>query len=326
MAARSASEGFRSPKATRVANHQIDYLRFGLDIGIPRWRFGLTSATMLQYLLQQWIRQAAQAKLLEAMAGAGEQSEAADDAPPTPVQVAILFALNIEAAGALDAALDLYRTENATFVEHVGPWLGKQVCVAETGAGYAAARRATSDLIAIHKPQWVISAGFAGGLADDIPRGHFVMADTIEGESGEPLSIGFRMDPGVLANTPKLHVGKLVTVKQIVRTSAAKRALAESSGAIACDMESAAIAEACREAKTRFLSVRIISDGVNDELPKEIERLMTSRTLARQLGAATGAIFKRPAAIKDLWRLREDALKYSDRLAKFLAGVIPQLR
>jgi adenosylhomocysteine nucleosidase len=90
-------------------------------------------------------------------------------------------------------------------------------------------------------------------------------------------------------------------------------------------MESAAIAEACREGKTKFLSVRIISDGVTDELPREIERLMNSRTFARQLGAATGAILKRPSAIKDLWRLREDAIRCSDRLAKFLAGVIPQL-
>jgi adenosylhomocysteine nucleosidase len=282
---------------------------------------------MLQYLLQQWLRQAAQQKLMEAIAQERERGAApAQDTPTTPVQVAILFALKMEAAGVMDAALDLYTTYNATFVEHVGPWLGRQVCVAEIGTGFAAARQAAEDLIAIHKPQWVISAGFAGGLVDAAPRGHFVMADTIATESGEPLSVGFRMDPAVLAQTPKLHVGKLVTVKQIVRTPAAKRALAESAGAIACDMESAAIAEACRAAKTRFLSVRIISDGVADELPKEIERLMASRTFARQLGAAAGAILKRPAAIQDLWRLREDALKYSDRLAKFLAGVIPQLK
>ncbi len=281
---------------------------------------------MLQYLLQQWLRQVAQQKLMEAIAEERQRGEApAQDAPTTPVQVAILFALKMEAAGVMDAALDLYTTYNATFVEHVGPWLGRQICVAETGAGYAAARQAAADLIAIHKPQWVVSAGFAGGLIDAAPRGHIIMADTIAGDDGEPLSVGFHMDPAVLAQTPKLHVGKLVTVKQIVRTSAAKRALAASSGAIACDMESAAIAEACREAKTRFLSVRIVSDGVNDELPKEIERLMNSHSFARQLGAATGAILKRPSAIKDLWRLREDALKYSDRLAKFLAGVIPQL-
>jgi hypothetical protein len=71
--------------------------------------------------------------------------------------------------------------------------------------------------------------------------------------------------------------------------------------------------------------VRIISDAVDDELPPEIERLVQSKTLARQLGAATGAIFKRPSAVKDLWQLREDAIRLSDRLARFLAGVVEQL-
>jgi hypothetical protein len=34
---------------------------------------------------------------------------------------------------------------------------------------------------------------------------------------------------------------------------------------------------------------------------------------------------KRFSAAKDLWKLREDALKTSDRLAKFLVGVVEQL-
>ena len=47
--------------------------------------------------------------------------------------------------------------------------------------------------------------------------------------------------------------------------------------------------------------------------------------LASKLGAAAGAIMKRFSAAKDLWKLREDALKASDRLAKFLASIVEQL-
>jgi adenosylhomocysteine nucleosidase len=282
---------------------------------------------MLQYFLHQWIRQAAQQQLMQAVAGAAQQAEAPeDDTPPTPCQVAILFALNIEAAGVLDTALDLYTTRNASFIEHVGPWASRQVCVAETGAGRAAAAKAASDLIAIHQPQWVISAGFAGGLVSELPRGHLLMADTICDLRGQELSVGFKIDAQTLAQTPKLHVGRLLTVDTIVKTPVEKRALAAIHRAVACDMETAAIAEVCRETRTRLLSVRIISDAVDDELPPEIERLLQSKTLARQIGAATGAILKRPSAIKDLWQLREDAIRYSDRLAKFLAGVVPQLK
>jgi adenosylhomocysteine nucleosidase len=287
---------------------------------------------MLQYLLQQWIRQQAQQQFMQAVSSATRErsgeapAEPEDDLPTTPCQVAILFALNIEAAGVLDGALDLYTTRNATFIEHVGPWKSRQVCVAEVGVGRQLAAQATADVIALHQPQWVISAGFAGALVDDMPRGHLLMADPIVDQHGQELSVGFKISAETLAQSPKLHVGKLLTVDAVVKTPTEKRALAAAHGAVACDMETAAVAEACRAARTRFLSVRIISDGVDDELPPEIERLMQSKTLAQQLGAATGAIFKRPSAIKDLWQLRENAIRYSDRLAKFLAGVVPQLR
>ena len=81
----------------------------------------------------------------------------------------------------------------------------------------------------------------------------------------------------------------------------------------------------CSDEKVRFLSVRIISDGVDDELPIEIERLLDQPSFAGKLGAAAGAIFRRPSSVKDMWKLKEDAIQASDRLAKFLAGTIRQL-
>jgi adenosylhomocysteine nucleosidase len=73
------------------------------------------------------------------------------------------------------------------------------------------------------------------------------------------------------------------------------------------------------------LAIRIISDAVDDELPPEIEHLLKQKSLAGKLGAAAGAMLKRFSAAKDLWKLREDALKASDRLAKFLVGVTQHL-
>ena len=95
--------------------------------------------------------------------------------------------------------------------------------------------------------------------------------------------------------------------------------------AIACDMESYAIAEVCRKKNVRFLSVRIISDALADELPKEVERLLTQKTMAGKLGAAASAVLKRPGSAFDLMKLQDEALKASDRLAKFLASVVAQL-
>jgi adenosylhomocysteine nucleosidase len=122
-----------------------------------------------------------------------------------------------------------------------------------------------------------------------------------------------------------LHVGRLLTVDRLIRHPDERRKLHADHAALACDMETFAVAQACRDAGTRLLSVRIISDAIDDELPREIEHLLSQTTLAGKIGAAAGAVMHRWGAAKDLWNLREDALKASDRLAKFLRGVVTQL-
>lgn len=286
---------------------------------------------MLQWLLAQYVRQVAQQQIMQAVAEAARKPakpEEDEGVPKLPARcdVAILFALNMEAVGVLDQSGEMLTTRNASFVEHVGSWRHRQVVIVETGIGRVAAARAAADLIVLHKPAWVVSAGFAGALVDGLPRGDLLMADTVIDKHDSELSVGFKIEPHILQQNRRLHVGRLITVDEVVRTEADKRALGKKYNAVACDMETAAIAEVCRQEKTRFLSVRVISDAVDDQLPREIERLMQQKTLAKQLGAAAGAILKRPSAVKDLWQLREDALKYSDRLAKFLGGVIEQLR
>ena len=61
-------------------------------------------------------------------------------------------------------------------------------------------------------------------------------------------------------------------------------------------------------------------------MPPEVEKLLNQKSLAGKLGAAAGAIFQRPSSIKDMWALNEQALKATDRLAKFLVSMMPQLR
>jgi adenosylhomocysteine nucleosidase len=202
---------------------------------------------------------------------------------------------------------------------------GREVVYVDPGDGGQAAARAASEAIRFYQPQWMISAGFAGGLTESLRRGHIVMADEVTSVRGERLPVGLRLDAASLAATKGLHVGRLVTVDSTIRHPADRRRLAAEQQAICCDMESFAIAEVCRQQGVQFLAVRIISDAVDDVLPPEVERLIAQKSLAGKLGAAAGAIYKRWGAAKDLWQLREDALKASDRLAKFLSSMLSQL-
>jgi adenosylhomocysteine nucleosidase len=110
-----------------------------------------------------------------------------------------------------------------------------------------------------------------------------------------------------------------------VRTPRDKRALGESHDALAVDLESFAVAEVCLRRQTPFLAVRVVSDAVDDRLPREVERLARQKTRAAQIGAALGAILDRPGALKEMYRLKQNALAASDRLAKALVGLIAHL-
>ena len=73
------------------------------------------------------------------------------------------------------------------------------------------------------------------------------------------------------------------------------------------------------------MAIRVISDPVADRLPPEIEKLLAEPSLVGKLGTAAGAILNRFSAIGDLWQLYEDGLKCSQRLARFLRSMLPQL-
>jgi adenosylhomocysteine nucleosidase len=302
---------------------------------------------LLRWIVNNYLREAAEGKVREVLGdvlgGRASPQSAPDSRPPTPdpapspqprrqpiddplpCDIVFLFALGIESGGLIDKLAGAETSRHKHGTEHAGKLVGKEVVVVEAGVGTKAAARATAEAIKFYQPRWVVSGGFAGGLTDQLRRGHILVADEVANLAGERLPVGMKLDPQWVAATKGLHVGRLLTVDSIIRQPAERYRLAAEHGAIACDMETFGVAEACQQHGTKLLSVRIISDAVDDQLPPEIEHLLAQKTLASQLGAAAGAVLKRFSAAKDLWQLREDALKASDRLAKFLVGMVSQL-
>lgn len=287
---------------------------------------------MWRHLVQQMVQQTARHRVLEVVSDAarGVTARQIPDrnedsaAPPPRCEIAVLFALGIESGGLVDLLQESVSMRCPNFVEHAGMLASRRIAVAETGVGRKAAALAAEDVVTLHHPSWVISAGFAGALVPGLRRGHILMADEVT-DGQHRLSIGLHVDRAALAASPTLHVGRLLTVDAIQRTPADKRELGQRHSALACDMETLGIAEVCQRTATRFLAVRIVSDAVDDELPKEIELLVDQKSTAARLGAATAALWNRPSSLKDMWKLKEDAIRASDRLAKFLVGVIEQL-
>ncbi|MBI81689.1 MAG: 5'-methylthioadenosine nucleosidase [Planctomycetaceae bacterium] len=240
----------------------------------------------------------------------------------TACDIGFVFALGTEAAGLIDELNGLVTIRGAALREHQG-WLGgQQVSIVESGVGQAKAVSATKDLIRARQPEWVISAGFSGSLVESVHRGDLVVANQLGTCQGGQLTVDLQMEADEQAG---LHVGKILMTDQLVSSSSSKRSLAEQFSALAVDMESFAVAEVCHQERVRFLAVRVILDGVDDDLPGHLGKVLNAESNSERLGATLNALFRRPSTARDLWNLRQSSLEMSNRLAKFLRSLVGQL-
>ncbi len=257
--------------------------------------------------------------------GEGGDGEGGEPIPRQRCRIAVLFGHKVEAGGSVDLLDDVVTTRFTSLVEHVGRFGNEPIAMIEAGEGTASARQATLDVIQLHQPDWIVSAGFSSALTAELKRGVVLMADQVSDSQGKSLEVGFKISPDVVEQTQGLSVGRLVTVEKTVTTPEERQELQQKYDACACDLESSAIAQVCSEKGVRFMAIRVITDLLDDELPVEIERLNNQESFTAKMGVAAGAVFHRLSSVKDMWRFKEEALRASDRLARFLSGVLPQL-
>jgi adenosylhomocysteine nucleosidase len=187
--------------------------------------------------------------------------------------------------------------------------------VLETGIGAKRAAAAIRWLLDNFEPRLVVVCGYAGALSATLRVGDVLLASEVVEPADE-----LRWRTAVPAELGDLPVGRLVTVSRLIATSADKRSLARQTGAVMVDMESAAIAEACKEARVPCAVVRAISDTAETELSKATATIITvgGRVLFWELLAA---VFRAPGFVVEMWRLARD----SRIAARALAGVLQRL-
>lgn len=242
--------------------------------------------------------------------------------PPDPADVGIVAALPIEVAPLIARLGEVrkYTAGRRTVVE--GLLAGKVVTLVTTGPGQEAARAGAELLLAGHRPRLLISAGFAGGLDPRWQLFDRVAPSEVLDATGWHLTVD-SLDWSESAPAP-VASGRLITVDQIVRTAVEKADLRAATGADLVDMETAAVARLAGERGVRFLPLRVISDIATADLPPEVLTIM-GPTGGYRLGAAIGALWRRPAGIKDLLVLREHALEAARRLGEFTARALAQV-
>lgn len=233
--------------------------------------------------------------------------------------VGIVFAVPIEADAFARLASEVTELEAGGLVFREGRVAGRGVAWCVAGVGREAAAQAARRLILGHRPRLVVSAGFAGGLAPDLDRGSLIRAAQV---TLPDHSKKLRLAHAASANGRDLA---LVTTDRIVTTPAEKADLLAASGADAVDMETFAVAEVAAAEGLPCGSLRVISDDADQTLPSEVAMLARPQSAMRRLGAALGAIGRRPRAAADLWHLWEHAVVDGRTLATGLVELCGSL-
>lgn len=141
----------------------------------------------------------------------------------------------------------------------------KDVAIIISGVGGRGVRRAVKVLIESFGPDLIISTGYAGGLSPEVEVGDIVVTGEVIHESGRRV---FSASIDTFSPSPPIRRGPILTTNRFIPFSHDKKGLYRKFGAEAVDMESFFLGEEASNSKIPFLSIRVISDDVNRDLPQ----------------------------------------------------------
>lgn len=206
---------------------------------------------------------------------------------------------------------------------------GVELALVATGIGamraHIIARRA---LDAFPSAKMVISVGVAGALSEGLKPGDLVLADRMMLAGKDRSSVDCILplvaeqvrsaERSLRSAGVRFATGAMLTANKILANGAAKRVAKEQSGAIAVDMESAALGLEAAARALPFICIRAVLDAVDDEIPAA--ELGGEDGQVRPL-AATSFLIRHPGTILKLPKLMRNLSRATAALAKALEAL-----
>jgi len=121
----------------------------------------------------------------------------------------------------------------------------------------------------------LVSWGTAGGLTSQVSPGSLILPRKIVSADGSIYEVDSNWHERLfrrLAGHIDLHTGLLAESKAVLASPSEKRALFARSGAIAVDMESAAVVAVAHQAGVPFVAIRAIADRADLTVPRSVMR------------------------------------------------------
>ena len=231
--------------------------------------------------------------------------------------IAVTFALPAESSGFLRLLQNKSKRRNNAITTIVGKIDNHVIEILYTGVGGKVCRQRTARFLEGRKLECLISAGFAGALNDQLRVGDLLLAKNLS-----TADLSLTLDS--LAHLP-IHIANLLTVPSMIDSSEERNRIAQTTGAVAVDMETEFIARSCAEHGVPLLSLRVISDTPRHSLPAPPSVLFDLDEQRTNFGRLAFYVAKHPPAI---WRLISFARgigRARERLSNAIIALVREL-
>ena len=206
-----------------------------------------------------------------------------------------------------------------------GKWGKQNIVLVRSGVGRQRAEDTTFQVIDHFKPRCLISIGYAGAVQPELNVGDLVIADTIieEKENGEysPDSDWLNRTKNIpCPDGVKVVRGGLLTVDNVIHDPISKQELGKRYSVQAVEMETSAIAKVAEEKNVPLLSLRVISDRLDQELLDSSSFLGSDGEIST-LKAGWYAL-THPGCIKSALSLRNQTQIATQTLTRFISDLL----
>jgi adenosylhomocysteine nucleosidase len=190
-----------------------------------------------------------------------------------------------------------------------------------TGIGPEAATAAATAVLSRQPMALAISSGFAGSLVPaavgDVIVGTSVSSGVLSGtwkQSAETIVCDVAAISVVQSIVAQMEmpvrIGSIVSLSAVVCRASEKQLIGRVAGAVALDMESAALGVVARKHAIPFLVFRTVSDLVDEDLPLDLNLFLRSSRWLKGIVS----LMSHPSSLIGLRRLRRQSRLAADRL------------
>lgn len=206
--------------------------------------------------------------------------------------IAITFALPAESSGFVALLRDKRRAMSRGGEIIYGAINQQPITIFHTGIGQKACQSKIDNFLRIEHPDVWISSGFAGSVGEDLRVGDLLLAENFSDR--ELLAAAQRLLADRSARTAKLFTSTTIVDSTVQRNEIARRR-----GALAIDMETETIARTCMACGIRMLSLRAISDSLDEPFPAPPHLLFDLERQRTDLAKLSLYLLTHP---RDAWR------------------------